>query len=84
MRLSDGRVGENYAVLRVEAGGLPAPLCRRLYEIGVRPGAEIALVNRKGGGASVIKLCGTRFAIGGMIAAFVHVRRIAENERKTR
>lgn len=84
MRLSDGCVGEEYAVLRIEPGRLSAPLCRRLYEIGVRPGAGLILVNRKRGGASVIKLCGTRFAVGGEIAAFVYVRRLAENERKTR
>lgn len=84
MRLSDGCVGEKYVVLRVESGGLPEPLCRRLYEIGVRSGAGIVLVNRKRGGASVIKLCGTRFAIGGRIADFVYVRRFAKNERKTR
>lgn len=84
MRLSDGRVGEEYAVLRIESRGLSASLCRRLYEIGVRAGAGLVLVNRKRGGASVIKVCCTRFAIGGEIAAAVHVRRLAENERKKR
>ncbi len=61
MKLKDGIVGRNYRVLSVD---LPVQLERRLEALGMTDHTVVSVLNRKGKGILVIKLRGTRFALG--------------------
>lgn len=52
---------------------LPAQLQRRLQVLGVLPGTALQVLNNKKHGAMVIKLRGSRFAIGREIAQNIDV-----------
>ena len=64
-----------YRVVSVEA---PHDVERRLAALGLTEGTRLDILGKKRGGASVIKVRGTRFAIGAEIAAGITI----EEERK--
>ena len=75
MYLSEARVGENYTVKKIM---LPFETQRRLEALGMTDSARISVLNCKGGGILIIKLRGTRFALGKNITQNIEVR--ADNE----
>lgn len=74
MFLSEGKVGEQY---KVEKLSLMLEVQRRLEALGMTSGAVISVLNNKGNGILIIKLRGTRFALGYNITKNISVRRVA-------
>lgn len=73
MRLSEGRIGETYAVEEVRLAG---SLTRRLEALGVNEQTKITVQNRKPGGPFIIKVRGTRLALGRKIADEIRIREV--------
>ncbi len=61
MELKDAVVGKDYIV---EEMNLPQQLMRRLEALGMTRKTSISVLNRKGKGILIIKLRGSRFALG--------------------
>ena len=61
MRLIDGNIGMTYKVLEIN---LPEKIKRRLQMLGMTDNTDISILNKKLSGAVIIKIRGTRFAIG--------------------
>ncbi len=61
MKLSDGKKGKNYVISHIE---LPLAASRRLQMLGMTAGSGIYVLNRKKGGPMIVKVRGTRFALG--------------------
>lgn len=61
MKLSEARIGSTYSVEEIR---LDANVRRRLEILGMTGRAAVTVLNRKHGGAMIIKVRGTRFAIG--------------------
>lgn len=71
MKLSEGVMGKTYIVEAVE---LPVQTERRLEALGMTERTSVTVMNRKKKGAMVIKVRGTRFAIGKTIGERILVR----------
>ena len=71
MRLSDAKIGERYIVEGID---LPFETRRRLEALGMTNLTQISVLNRKGKGILIIKLRGTRLALGCMITQNIQVR----------
>ena len=71
MKLNDGAVDHTYQVVKVI--NLDLPVERRLEALGLTEGPEITILNKKKHGAIIVKVRGTRFAIGQNIAAGIWV-----------
>ena len=81
MRISDCRVGETYVVKDI---GLGLEVKRRLEILGMTINSEVEIVNSKGLGTKIIKVRGTRFAIGKKFAEGIEVsEKIHEAEENT-
>lgn len=61
MKLSEGMVGEEYFVKEIY---LDIPAKRRLESLGMTGNSRVIILNSKKSGAKIIKVRGTRFAIG--------------------
>ncbi len=61
MRLSDGTNGSRYVVENID---LNLSVKRRLQILGMTHGAVIHILNQKKSGPMIIKVRGTRFALG--------------------
>ena len=61
MKLIEGETGKSYVVESME---LPVQTGRRLEALGMTEGTQVTVMNRKKRGALIIKVRGTRFAIG--------------------
>ena len=61
MVLSDGKKGEYYTINHIE---LDIKIKRRLQMLGLTHGTRIYVLNKKKTGPMIIKVRGTRFAIG--------------------
>lgn len=70
MSLFEGMKGNNYEIkgLYVEEG-----LTRRLQALGLNDGTVVTVLNRKKNGALIIKVRGTRLAIGRHISQGIEV-----------
>ena len=71
MFLSDGKVGNSYSVEDIT---LPVEIERRLEALGMTTGATVSVLNSKERGILIIKLRGTRFALGRNITKNILVR----------
>lgn len=71
MLLKDAQVGHTYVVEQIR---LPFQLERRLEALGMTCQTPISVLNRKGKGILIIKLRGTRFALGYNITKNIEVR----------
>ena len=69
MRLNEGAKGSRLKVLHMD---LPVQT-ERLEVLGMLEGTVISVVNRKKRGAMIIKIRGTRFAIGEQITKNIEV-----------
>ncbi len=72
MLLKDAAVGDTCIVQEIR---LPFQMERRLEALGMTKNTPVFVVNRKGRGILIIKLRGTRFALGCNITKNIEVRR---------
>ena len=71
MRLSEGVIGGTYKVINVSV----APqITRRLEALGVNEQTDITILNKKGSGSLIIKVRGTRLALGKKISDGIMVK----------
>ncbi len=71
MRLYEGQKGSTLQVVHMD---LPLQTERRLEVLGMLEGTNITVVNRKKRGAMIIKIRGTRFAVGESITKSIEVK----------
>lgn len=72
MNLNDSLIQKTYQV--VEVSGLELPVERRLEALGLTAGTDITVLNKKKDGAVIVKVRGTRFAVGMQIAAGIYIK----------
>ena len=72
MTLNDGEVNTEYIVEKL---CLPIHMEKRLQALGMTSGTKVIVLNNKSGGTLIIKVRGTRFAIGKGISKNIEVRR---------
>ncbi len=73
MTLSEGKIGQTYVVEDVQVMG---DVTRRLEALGVNEQTSISVLNCKRGGSMIIKVRGTRLALGRMITDHILVREV--------
>lgn len=73
MKLYEGQKGSTLQVVHMD---LPLQLERRLEVLGMLEGTQISVVNRKKKGAMIIKIRGTRFAVGQNITEHIEVKEV--------
>ena len=73
MKLYEGQKGSTLEVLHID---LPLKTERRLEVLGMLEGTKINVVNRKKRGAMIVKIRGTRFAVGQNITEHVEVKEV--------
>lgn len=71
MTLQEGNPGSHYLVEEIT---LPLQLERRLEALGLLEGTTISVLQKKRHGAVIVKVRGTRFALGSGIAKHLKVR----------
>lgn len=76
MHLKDAQTGD---ICVVEKLNLPADLEHRLEALGMTTGTEVSVLARKGRGIMIIKLRGTRFALGYNITRNIEVWEVKGN-----
>lgn len=72
MTLNYGTIGENYIV---KALHLPEKVKHRLEALGMTQGTQVVILERKDRGTEVLKLRGSRFAVGRGITEGIEVER---------
>ena len=70
MTLKEGTAGAQYIVKGLD---LPVELERRLEALGLIEGSTISILRKKRRGAMIIKVRGTRFAVGWGISSHIGV-----------
>ena len=65
MTLREGTIGNRYQVKEIQ---LEDKVKRRLQMLGMTKGTEVRILNNKKSGSIIMKVRGTRFAIGRRIA----------------
>ena len=78
MMLKDVNKGQTCIVTKVS---LPDQMERRLEALGMTKETPVTVVNRKGKGIMIIRLRGTRFALGYNITKNIEVKEAGENVR---
>lgn len=61
MYLSEGKKGNQYTVRDI---GLPTDIEKRLEALGMTRGTSVTVLNSKSKGVLIVKVRGTRFALG--------------------
>ena len=77
MTLDQAEIGKTY---EVEETDLPLELGIRLEALGMTKGTDIDVTNAKEHGTVIIKLRGTRFALGRGITGHIEVKEVAVHE----
>ena len=75
MNLNDGAVNHIYRVVTVVELALPVE--RRLEAWGLTEGTELRVLQNKTHGAVIVKVRGTRFAVGQTIAKGIGIEEVA-------
>lgn len=70
MLLSDAVIGQSCSVVNLN---LPAELSHRLEALGMTHQSRLQILNRKGHGILIIRLRGTRYALGYNITSHIEV-----------
>ena len=70
MTLDQGRLGQSYIVSRID---LPGQVAHRLEALGMTLGTQVLVLEKKEKGPSVLKVRGSRFALGRGITGKVEV-----------
>lgn len=71
MKLYEGKIGHSYEVLAVT---IDEAVTRRLEALGVNENTRISVLNRKQSGSMIIKVRGTRLALGRKITGGIEVK----------
>lgn len=71
MTLREGTIGSSYRVTEIQ---LEDKVKRRLQMLGMTKGTDVHVLNNKKSGSIIMKVRGTRFAIGKRIAEGVLVK----------
>ncbi|HIS53315.1 MAG TPA: ferrous iron transport protein A [Candidatus Onthomonas avicola] len=74
MSLSEGKIGSSY---RVASICLPHDLEKRLEALGMTTGTSVSVLNSKSRGVLIVKVRGTRFALGRNITKNILVEAVA-------
>ena len=74
MKLYQGETGKTYLVNRVLAD---EKVTRRLEALGVNEDTPVTILNKKGSCTLIIKVRGTRLALGRKIAAGIDMREVS-------
>lgn len=77
MKLHEGEIGKTYIVYSVMVDDT---ITRRLEALGVNEMTPITLMNKKGSGTVIIKVRGTRLALGRRISEGIEIREAADHE----
>lgn len=72
MNLNDSVVQRTYQV--ADVSDLELPIERRLEALGLTTGTDITILNKKKKGAVIVKVRGTRFAVGRHIASGIQIK----------
>ena len=80
MYLCDGTIGNNYKVQDIK---LPVNIEKRLEALGMTRGTPVTVLNSKGHGILIVKIRGTRFALGRNITKNILVGYIPMGENLT-
>lgn len=75
MKLHEGMIGKSYLVTSIV---LEDKITRRLEALGVNERTQILVLNKKRSGTIMIKVRGTRLALGGSIADGIEIAEGAE------
>ena len=77
MKLHEGEIGKTYIVYSVMVDDT---ITRRLEALGVNEMTPVTLMNKKGSGTVIIKVRGTRLALGRRISEGIEIREAADHE----
>lgn len=77
MKLHEGEVGKTYIVYSVI---VKDSITRRLEALGVNEMTPVTLINKKGSGTVIIKVRGTRLALGRRISEGIEIREAVQHE----
>ena len=77
MKLHEGELGKTYIVYSVMVDDT---ITRRLEALGVNEMTPVTLMNKKGSGTVIIKVRGTRLALGRRISEGIEIREAADHE----
>ena len=77
MKLHEGEIGKTYIVYSVMVDDT---ITRRLEALGVNEMTPVTLMNKKGSGTVIIKVRGTRLALGRRISGGIEIREAADHE----
>lgn len=77
MKLHEGKKGKTYMVCRVTCNDT---LTRRLEALGINEMTPVILLNKKKSGTVIIKVRGTRLALGRTISEGVEVREVISHD----
>ena len=77
MKLHEGEIGKTYIVYSVMVDDT---ITRRLEALGVNEMTPGTLMNKKGSGTVIIKVRGTRLALGRRISEGIEIREAADHE----
>ena len=77
MKLHEGEIGKTYIVYSVMVDDT---ITRRLEARGVNELTPVTLMNKKGSGTVIIKVRGTRLALGRRISEGIEIREAADHE----
>lgn len=80
MTILEGTIQGKYIVQDIQ---IHETIKRRLEALGIIPGTRMMLMNRKKNGTSIIKVRGTRWAIGRRIAGGILVEEEQERQEET-
>ena len=77
MKLYEGKIGKTYIVYSVM---IKDSITRRLEALGVNEMTPVTLMNKKGSGTVIIKVRGTRLALGRKISEGIEIRETVNHE----
>ena len=77
MKLYEGKIGRTYIV---ESVLVEQKITRRLEALGVNEQTPITIMNKKGSGTLIIKVRGTRLALGRRLAEGIDMREARPDE----
>lgn len=75
MRLYECEIGKRYLV---ESVMVDEAITRRLEALGVNEGTPVQILNKKGSGSVIIKVRGTRLAMGRKLSEGIAAREVDE------
>lgn len=79
MKIHEGNIGGSYVVQRVV---VDEKVNRRLEALGVNEMTPVTILNKKGSGTLIIKVRGTRLALGKKIADGIEIKENTNHEHQ--